>query len=181
MKAYDLSKVSLIMVDDDKFMRSLLLQMLRGLGFKSVMACDGVDAAIDEMRVSAYDIAMIDWVLGGEKSGLDMVKMIRKGEIGERMLPIIMLTANTKLAAVMEARDAGITEFLAKPVSAQTVYSRVVEVIEAPRQFVRTKSYFGPDRRRRKDEKFEGPFRRAEDANDLSIDAGNAKPEPAKV
>jgi hypothetical protein len=48
---------------------------------------------------------------------------------------------------------------MAKPVSAKSLYRRLVSVIEHPRQFVRTKTYFGPDRRR-KVQPFEGPNRR---------------------
>jgi hypothetical protein len=47
------------------------------------------------------------------------------------------------------ARDAGITEFLAKPVSATLIYRRIAAMVENPRDFVETSSFFGPDRRRR--------------------------------
>jgi two-component system chemotaxis response regulator CheY len=47
------------------------------------------------------------------------------------------------------ARDAGITEFLAKPVSATLIYRRIAAMVENPRDFVETGSFFGPDRRRR--------------------------------
>ncbi|MDE0809430.1 MAG: response regulator, partial [Alphaproteobacteria bacterium] len=73
--------------------------------------------------------------------------------------PIIMVTGHTEKARITEARDAGINELMAKPVSAKSLYRRLVSVIEHPRQFVRTKTYFGPDRRR-KVQPFEGPNRR---------------------
>src|SRR2546423_87136 len=73
--------------------------------------------------------------------------------------PIVMLSGHTEKARVMQARDAGITEFMAKPVSARSLYARIVSIIENPRPFVRTKDYFGPDRRRQM-LPFEGPERR---------------------
>jgi DNA-binding response OmpR family regulator len=66
----------------------------------------------------------------------------------DHFMPVIMLTGNTEKRHVLAARDAGATEFLAKPVTPQAIYSRLVNVIERPRPFVRTKSYFGPCRRR---------------------------------
>jgi len=60
-----------------------------------------------------------------------------------------MLTGHTELSRVMEARDAGVHEFLAKLISAKGLYSRIRSIIEHPRPFVRTSTYFGPDRRRR--------------------------------
>ena len=47
------------------------------------------------------------------------------------------------------SRNAGVNEFLAKPISAQALYSRLTSIIELPRPFIRTKTYFGPCRRRR--------------------------------
>jgi response regulator RpfG family c-di-GMP phosphodiesterase len=55
------------------------------------------------------------------------------------------------------------TEFLAKPVSAKVLHRRISAIIEAPRNFIRTDAYFGPDRRRRHDPNFVGPKRRKGD------------------
>ncbi len=65
------------------------------------------------------------------------------------MLPIIMLTANSEPEYVVEARDRGVTEFLAKPFTVDSLYRRLVSVIARPRPFVNAEQYFGPDRRRR--------------------------------
>ena len=74
---------------------------------------------------------------------------------------LVMLTGHTSLERVHQARDAGVNEFLAKPVSSKTILSRLVSVIEHPRPFVRTRSYFGPCRRRRRDDEYHGPERRS--------------------
>jgi DNA-binding response OmpR family regulator len=60
-----------------------------------------------------------------------------------------MLSGHTELQRICEARDAGVNEFLAKPISARALYSRMMSLIANPRPFVRTATYFGPDRRRR--------------------------------
>jgi DNA-binding response OmpR family regulator len=62
----------------------------------------------------------------------------------------------------MEARDAGVHEYLAKPISARSLYSRINKIIAEPREFVQTKTFFGPDRRRRA-VSFNGPERRKAD------------------
>ena len=76
-------------------------------------------------------------------------------------VPIIMLTGYTHVDHVRQARDAGVNEFLAKPVSVKAILTRLISVIEHPRPFVRTKYYFGPCRRRRVDDEYQGPERRA--------------------
>ena len=62
-----------------------------------------------------------------------------------------------------EARDAGVNEFLAKPVTARSLIHRINLVIEHPRPFIRCSTYFGPDRRRRAEPGFKGPWRRQGD------------------
>ena len=58
------------------------------------------------------------------------------------------------------SRDAGITEFLAKPISAKALYQRILNVVANPRPFIKTKTYFGPDRRRNINGAYIGPERR---------------------
>jgi two-component system chemotaxis response regulator CheY len=75
-----------------------------------------------------------------------------------------MITGHTEKNRVTDARDSGITEFLAKPISAKALYQRIVNVVAHPRPFIRTKSYFGPDRRRNTSAGYAGPERRRANA-----------------
>ena len=61
------------------------------------------------------------------------------------------------------ARDAGVTEFLAKPITAHNLFARIAEIVERPRAFVRCDNYFGPDRRRHQNDDYPGPWRRKDD------------------
>ena len=79
------------------------------------------------------------------------------------MLPVIMLSGHTEPKRVAEARDAGVTDFLSKPVSPKALYLRIEQVILRPRQFVRAKAFEGPDRRRHRDDKYSGRRRRQAD------------------
>ncbi len=60
----------------------------------------------------------------------------------------------------MDARDAGITEFVAKPISAKALHERIVNVVANPRRFINTASYFGRDRRRGVSATYSDPERR---------------------
>ena len=55
-----------------------------------------------------------------------------------------MLTGHSEKKRVVVARDAGATEFLAKPISAKALYERILNIVANPRPFVKTKNYFGP-------------------------------------
>ncbi|MDH5749350.1 MAG: response regulator, partial [Rhodospirillales bacterium] len=75
---------------------------------------------------------------------------------------------------VKEARDAGINDFLAKPISASSLMSRITSVLGAPQSYIQTKDYFGPDRRRVQ-EAFADPDRRAEQMNLVPSGVGKAE------
>ena len=93
--------------------------------------------------------------------GLELVQMIRQpGGNANPYVPIIMLTGHSEKHRVVRARDAGITEFLAKPISAKGLYQRILNVVANPRPFIKTKTYFGPDRRRNPNSAYIGPERR---------------------
>jgi DNA-binding response OmpR family regulator len=85
-------------------------------------------------------------------------------------IPIIMVTGHTERRRIEQARDAGVTEIMAKPITAGNLFQRIGEIVERPRAFVKSLTYFGPDRRRRADPDYDGPFRRREDfENDLAV------------
>jgi len=162
MANYNLERLNFLIVDDNKHMRALVKSILHALGSKNVVeASDGADA-FKELRHFPADIIICDWNMD-PLDGLDFTRLVRTGKDSPNpFVPIIMLTGHTEMNRVVEARDAGIHEFLAKPISAKGLYSRVRAIIEHPRPFVRAGLYFGPDRRRRSLASYMGPDRRKE-------------------
>ena len=164
MAEYNLERLNFLIVDDNKHMRALVTSILHALGVKNCIgAGDGADA-FKELRHFPADIIICDWNMD-PLDGLDFTRLVRTGKDSPNpFVPIIMLTGHTEMNRVVEARDAGVSEFLAKPISAKGLYSRVRSIIERPRPFVRAGLYFGPDRRRRDNPAYMGGERRKEAA-----------------
>jgi DNA-binding response OmpR family regulator len=80
-----------------------------------------------------------------------------------------MVTAYSERSRVIDAVNAGVDEFLVKPIRAVDVANRVNAVIERRRPFIDIPTYFGPDRRRRDDPRYKGPWRRASDPGTVDI------------
>jgi DNA-binding NtrC family response regulator len=74
-----------------------------------------------------------------------------------------MMTGYAATARVAAARDQGVTEFLVKPFTANELARRIAYVIDAPRDFVETNEFFGPDRRRRKGHEHSDERRKEDD------------------
>ncbi len=144
-------------------MRFLLRDMLAAFGIeKTVTVADGTKA-FAELRQFAADIIITDWVME-PLDGIDFTRMVRTApDSPNPFVPIIMLTSQGAFERVQQARDTGVTEFLIKPVTANALYSRIVNVIQNPRQYVRVSEYFGPDRRRTVKD-FTGQERREEES-----------------
>ncbi|MDB5423742.1 MAG: chemotaxis protein CheYIII [Phenylobacterium sp.] len=157
---YNLLKI--LLVDDNHHMRVLLTEILRALGVRQIFeASDGAEG-LQTLRHNPVDIIMTDLSMQ-PLDGIDFVRLLRAAPGPSRMTPVIMITGHSTLQRVNEARDAGVNEFLAKPLTARGVLGRVALVIDHPRGFVRSESYFGPDRRRRCDPNWAGPWRRESD------------------
>lgn len=153
------TSLSVLAVDDNEHMRLLLRSMLRKLGIGTVYSAACAEEAIELLRTCLPDILLVDWMMEG-MSGIELARYIRKNADSlNPYMPIIMVTGHGDKRTVVEARDAGVNEFLVKPVSAQALAERLAAIVERPRPFVQTKSYFGPDRRRQKTSRNRGERR----------------------
>lgn len=156
---YNLSKLRVLIVDDSKNMRMLVKTILNALGVQTVREATDGQTALQELRGGPIDVVIVDWVME-PMDGLEFVRQVRTAEDSPNtFLPIIMMTGHTERNRIFKARDSGVTEFLAKPITAKTLLLRLTNIIENPRPFVRAKGYFGPDRRRRSED-YSGPERR---------------------
>jgi two-component system chemotaxis response regulator CheY len=159
MMGYRLDRLAVLIVDDNQHMRSLVRTILESLGVSQILEARDGAHALEKMGQGQIDLLIADWNME-PIDGLALTRHLRTSpESPDQFVPVIMLSGHTDRARVMQARDAGVTEFMAKPVSARSLYARIVSIIENPRPFVRTNDYFGPDRRRQM-LPFEGPDRR---------------------
>jgi DNA-binding response OmpR family regulator len=147
--SYDVSKLRVLIVDDSPHLRRLLWTILRSFGVEALAEADEGGSGMVELQNFKPNVVFVDWGMS-PMNGVEMVRRIRLSDNDlYRFVPIVMMSGHPALSRIIQARDAGATEFLAKPITAKIVLDRLVAVIEKPRDFVRTKSFFGPDRRRR--------------------------------
>lgn len=157
-----LDRVNVMLVDDNPHMRVLIRDILQGFGIRNICECSDGSEALAELKHWPADMVFVDWMMA-PLDGLEFTRLVRTASDSPNpFLPIVMLTGHTERRRIMEARDVGVTEFLAKPVTPLGLYSRIRAVIESPRPFVRVGRYMGPCRRR-KLEDFSGEGRREQD------------------
>ncbi|MDQ8726546.1 response regulator [Bradyrhizobium sp. LHD-71] len=160
MFGIDFNKLRFLICDDNAHMRRILRTLLHSFGAREAYEAEDGATALEMYIHYVPDIMILDWSMP-IFDGLELTQMIRQPQgNGNPYTPIIMLTGYSDKRRVMMARDAGVTEFLAKPISAKALYQRIVNVVVSPRPFIKTKSYFGPDRRRNTTTAYIGPERR---------------------
>lgn len=160
MADYNIEKLKFLLVDDDKNMRHLVTTILLSLGAKDVVSEPSASDGFAKLSDFEADIVICDLRMDPE-DGIEFTHMVRnRDDSPNRYVPIIMLTGHAEKTAVELARDAGVHEFLTKPVSPTKLYQKIKNIIENPRILIRTPEYFGPDRRRRQDPDYDGPERR---------------------
>ncbi len=145
---YDLGCLDLLLVEDNQHMRRIIHAILNSLGVRNITEAGDAAAGLKAAQEASIDMILCSWVMD-IIDGPEFVQMIRCGENSKNpYVPIIMMSAFTEKFRITEARDAGVNEFLAKPLSPKSLYQRIVTIIEKPRPFIRTASFFGPCRRR---------------------------------
>lgn len=176
--SYSFDRFSILVVEDNGYMKMLLASLLKDIGFGRVeTASDGTEA-IEFLKliktnpiragIQTLDMIVSNWQMA-PMDGLELLRWVRRNKQSpDRFVPFMLVTAFADLPKLKQARDAGVTEFMVKPYSVATLCDRVLAVVERPRQYVSTSKFFGPDRRRRATE-VEGVERRSISEADAEI------------
>jgi DNA-binding NtrC family response regulator len=115
---------SILIVDDDPEMRSLLLDVLRNEGYEVVEAKDGTEAVL-ALRTRMFEVILMDKNMPGP-SGLDLLPGLRRVCPGSR---IIMMTAFGDVPSYMEAVEKGAVEYLFKPFRMEELMAAIVKAL----------------------------------------------------
>jgi two-component system, chemotaxis family, chemotaxis protein CheY len=162
MYRVDCSRLRFLIVDDNPHMRRIIRALLHGFGVREAYEAEDGAAGLEAFTSYSPDIVIADWAMP-IFDGIELTRMIRQAETSPNpFAPIIMVSGHAERRRIMESRDAGANEFLVKPISAKALYQRIVSVVLQPRPYVKTKQFFGPDRRRIPDTNYHGEERRNE-------------------
>lgn len=158
MSGVDVTQLKILIVEDNVHFRTLIHSILQALGISDLEEARDGSEALEILDELTPDLVILDWKMEG-MDGVECVRQIRTLNGVNRFVPIIMVTGYTETSLKKEARDAGVDDFLGKPISPQSLLGRIVSVMDNRRSFYETDGYFGPDRRS-KAEKHSGSDRR---------------------
>lgn len=129
-----------LLVEDNGTNRLVASRMLERMGHRIDAVADGY-AAVQAVRSSAYDVILMDVMMPG-MDGLTATRLIRAEPDPAGSTPIIGLTANAERGKAVECRDAGMTSFVGKPVTAAQLAAAIEAVIGDAASMARTRPLF---------------------------------------
>lgn len=154
--------LSVLVADANTFSRNLIGEILRSLNVTNISSARSEETAATFLTEGPIDVILLSWEEGDSLDGLSFVRKLRREEDHRlRRLPVVLITACLTRQMVISGRDAGVDEFLAKPISPLAMRQRLEMVIETPRPFVDSSVFLGPCRRRKNPADYYGAKRRA--------------------
>ena len=119
----------ILIVDDSSTMRRIIMNTLNKIGYSDyVEASTGVEA-VDKLAEGSIGLVITDWNMP-EMSGLDLVKAVRAND-QTRHIPMLMVTTNAAQEHMTEAIEAGVTSYVSKPFTPDTIRDKIQLALKA--------------------------------------------------
>ena len=119
--------MKVLVVDDYQTMLKVLTSLLRQLKFTNVDAASNGADALAKLRGGGFDLVISDWNME-PMSGFELLQAVRADE-ALKDLPFILVTAESKTENVIAAKQAGVSNYIVKPFTAETLKTKLVSVL----------------------------------------------------
>ena len=126
-----------LIADDDKAMRALFVHALKTLGVEDVMVAGDGEEALKFFERSDFELILLDWDMP-KKTGLEVLQAIRAKPSD---IPVIMITAKRTREGVVEAAEAGVTDYLVKPIDHNALTEKLARYCQPGGAKVDTSGY----------------------------------------
>lgn len=110
-----------LVADDSSTMRKIILRSLQAVGVPAATEAADGNEALAIFKPGAFDLVLTDWNMPG-KSGLEVIAGIRAQDA---KVPIIMITTEAEKGRVLQAIQAGVSDYLVKPFTAETLRQKL--------------------------------------------------------
>ncbi|MGZ8365257.1 MAG: chemotaxis response regulator CheY [Nitrospira sp.] len=123
----DLS-MKVLVVDDMVTMRRIVKNILKQLGFGNVDEAENGQEALQKLRADTFGFVVSDWNMP-VMTGIDMLRAIR-GDEKLKAIPVLMVTAEAQQSNLIEAVQAGVSNYIVKPFTAETMQEKITKIFK---------------------------------------------------
>jgi two-component system, chemotaxis family, chemotaxis protein CheY len=123
------NQLRFLVVDDFSTMRRIVKNLLQELGYANVQEADDGSTALPMLQTGNFDFVITDWNMP-QLPGLELLKAVR-ADPKLNHLPVLMVTAEAKREQIVEAAQAGVSGYVIKPFTAQTLGEKLAKILQA--------------------------------------------------
>lgn len=122
-------EMPVLIVDDYATMLRIVRNLLKQIGFQNIdEAVDG-GSALQMMKLKKYGLVISDWNME-PVTGIEFLRNVRS-DPELKATPFIMVTAESKSENVIEAKKAGVSNYIVKPFSSEVLKGKISSVLGA--------------------------------------------------
>lgn len=118
--------MKILVVDDFSTMRRIVKNILRQLNFNNIVEADDGASALDILQKEKIGMVVSDWNMP-KMTGLELLKAIR-GDDALKDIPFLMVTAEAQQENIIEAVKSGVSNYIVKPFTAETLGQKINQV-----------------------------------------------------
>jgi two-component system chemotaxis response regulator CheY len=116
-----------LVVDDSSTMRRIIINTLNKLGFTDVVEASNGREGLDRLAANPVDLIITDWNMP-EMTGIEFIRSLRGNEKLPQV-PVLMITSNAAKDDIVEALRAGVTNYVVKPFTSDTMREKIESVL----------------------------------------------------
>lgn len=120
------TKMRILIVDDFATMRKIVRNLLKQIDFTNVDEADDGSTALEKLKSDDFDFVITDWNMP-QVTGLELLKTIRADEKMKK-IPVLMVTAEAEKGHIVEAAQAGVSDYVVKPFSAEVLKDKIDKI-----------------------------------------------------
>ncbi len=120
--------MKILVVDDMVTMRRIVKNILKQLGFANVEEAENGQEALQKLRADTYGFVVSDWNMP-VMTGIDMLRAVRADE-KLKTTPVLMVTAEAQQSNLIEAVQAGVSNYIVKPFTAETLHEKILKIFK---------------------------------------------------
>ncbi len=120
--------MKILVVDDMSTMRRIVKNILKQLGFNNLEEAENGQDALTKLHADTYGFVVSDWNMP-VMMGIDLLRAIRADEKLKK-IPVLMVTAEAQKENLMEAVQAGVSNYVVKPFTAETMQEKINKIFK---------------------------------------------------
>lgn len=118
--------MKVLVVDDMSTMRRIVKNVLRQIGFSDIMEAENGQDALTKLKAGGFGLVVSDWNMP-VMLGIELLRAVR-ADAELKTLPFLMVTAEAQKENLIEAVQAGVSNYVVKPFTAEVLQGKLEKI-----------------------------------------------------